>query len=159
MEYWLLKTEPDCFSIQDLAKAPKRTTCWSGVRNYQARNFMRDGMKLGHHVLLYHSSCNPPAVVGVAKVCREAYPDDTSWDPDNEHFDPQSSKDNPRWFMVDIQLDQVFAEPIPLEQLRKMPQLKQMELLRRGSRLSVQPVRKAEFDAITRLAQRTTASK
>jgi len=154
-QYWLVKTEPDCFSIQDLAKAPKRTTCWSGVRNYQARNFMRDGMKLGDRVLIYHSSCDPPAVVGFAKVCREAYPDHTSWDPRDDHFDPQSTKEDPRWFMVDIQLERIFNEPIPLDRLRKLPALKEMELLRRGSRLSVQPVRKAEFEAIERLASAT----
>lgn len=151
--YWLVKTEPDCFSIQDLAKAPKRTTCWSGVRNYQARNFMRDDMKLGDQVLIYHSSCNPPAVVGVAKVSREAYPDHTSWDPNDDHFDPQSTKENPRWFMVDLQLERIFKEPIPLDQLRKIPALKDMELLRRGSRLSVQPVRKAEFETIEQIAE------
>ena len=158
-QYWLVKTEPDCFSIQDLAKAPKRTTCWSGVRNYQARNFMRDGMKLGDRVLIYHSSVVPPAVVGVAKVCREAYPDHTSWDPKDDHFDPQSTKENPRWFMVDLQLESSFEQPIPLDELRTLPELKQMELLRRGSRLSVQPVRKEEYDAITKRVSRAALRK
>jgi predicted RNA-binding protein with PUA-like domain len=153
-KYWLVKTEPDCFSIQDLAKSPKRTTCWSGVRNYQARNFMRDEMKLGDRVLVYHSSVDPPHVAGVAKIVREAYPDHTAWDESDDHYDPQSPQDNPRWFMVDIQLDSIFDEPIPLPELRKLPELKQMELLRKGSRLSVQPVRKEEYEAILKRAQR-----
>ena len=152
-KFWLLKTEPTCFSIQDLAKAPKKTTFWDGVRNYQARNFMRDEMKLGDRVLVYHSSTDEPAVVGTAKIVRESYPDHTAWDKTNEHFDPASKPDNPRWFMVDIQLEQIFAEPLPLASLRPIAALKEMELLRKGSRLSVQPVRKAEFDAVIKLAR------
>ena len=151
-QYWLVKTEPDCFSIQDWSKVPKRTTCWNGVRNYQARNFMRDGMKRGDRVLVYHSSANPPHVAGIARVVREAYPDHTSWDPKDDHFDPKSTKENPRWFMVDLQLETIFDSPLALDQLRKLPELKQMELLRRGSRLSVQPVRPEEFEAIARQA-------
>ena len=157
-QYWLVKTEPDCFSIQDLAKSPKRSTCWSGVRNYQARNFMRDGMKLGDRVLIYHSSVNPPAVVGIARVCREAYPDHTAWDPRDDHFDPQSTKENPRWFMVDLQLERVFDQQIPLDRLRGIAELRKMELLRRGSRLSVQPVSAPEFAAIERLANASADS-
>lgn len=156
-QYWLVKTEPDCFSIQDLAKAPKQTTCWSGVRNYQARNYMRDGMKFGDQVLVYHSSVDPPHVAGVATIVREAYPDHTSWDPSDDHFDPQSTKDSPRWFMVDIQLERIFDEPLPLQDLRAMPELKQMELLRKGSRLSVQPVREEEFEAILKRTKRPSA--
>jgi predicted RNA-binding protein with PUA-like domain len=152
-KYWLLKTEPSSFSIQDLAAAPKQTTCWDGVRNYQARNFMRDEMKLGDRALLYHSSAEPPAVVGVVKVVRESYPDHTAWDAKDSHYDPKSTKDDPRWFMVDIQLERTFDEPLPLESLRAVKALKDMELLRKGSRLSVQPVRKAEFEAILKLAR------
>jgi predicted RNA-binding protein with PUA-like domain len=151
-KFWLVKTEPDCFSIHDLAKQPKQTTCWSGVRNYQARNFMRDEMKLGDRVLVYHSSADPTAVVGVATVVREAYPDPTAWDKNDDHFDPASTPDNPRWVMVDLRLEQIFKQPLPLESLRKIPALKDIELLRRGSRLSVQPVRKSEFEAILKLA-------
>ena len=151
-KYWLLKTEPESFSIRDLAKAPNQTTCWDGVRNYQARNFLRDEMHLGDRVLVYHSSTDPPAVVGTAKIVRESYPDPTAWDKKDHHFDPASKPDNPRWFMVDIQLEQIFKTPLPLEQLRGIPALKEMELLRRGSRLSVQPVRKGEFAAILKLA-------
>ena len=150
--YWLMKTEPSAYSIQDLAGAPDQTTCWDGVRNYQARNFMRDKMQLRDGVLLYHSNANPPAVVGTASVVREAYPDHTAWDPQDKHFDPKSSPDNPRWSMVDIQLDAIFDRPLPLDELRGVRALRVMELLRKGSRLSVQPVRKSEFDAILKLA-------
>lgn len=152
-KFWLLKTEPGCFSIQDLAKAPKQTTFWDGVRNYQARNFMRDEMKIGDRVLVYHSSTDEPAVVGSAKIVRESYPDHTAWDKSNEHFDAASKPDNPRWFMVDIQLEQIFVEPLPLAKLRPIAALKEMELLRKGSRLSVQPVRKVEFEAVIKLAR------
>ena len=112
MKYWLMKTEPSEFSIQDLAKAKKKTTHWDGVRNYQARNFMRDDMRIGDRVLLYHSNADPSAVVGTAKIVKESYPDFTAWDPKDKHFDPKSSADNPRWFMVDIQLDEIYLEPI-----------------------------------------------
>jgi predicted RNA-binding protein with PUA-like domain len=150
-KFWLVKTEPESFSIDDLAKSPGKTTCWDGVRNYQARNYMRE-MKLGERVLLYHSSTDPTAVVGVATVARESYPDHTAWDKKDPHYDPDSPKDDPRWFMVDLKLEQAFKQPITLESLRGVAALKDMELLRRGSRLSVQPVRKAEFDAIMKLA-------
>ncbi len=152
-KYWLVKTEPDVYSIQDLANEPDQTTCWDGVRNYQARNFMRDDMKPGDRVLVYHSNTDPNAVVGVAEVVRESYPDHTSWDKRSAHYDPQSTPENPRWFMVDIQLETVFDKPIPLDKLRSVAALKDMELLRKGSRLSVQPVRKNEFDAILKLAK------
>jgi predicted RNA-binding protein with PUA-like domain len=152
-KYWLVKTEPDCFSVHDLAKQPKQTTGWSGVRNYQARNFMRDEMKLGDRVFVYHSSTDEPAIVGTATIARESYPDPTAFDKTDDHFDAASTKDNPRWFMVDIRLEKIFKAPLPLSQLRTLPALKAMELLRRGSRLSVQPVRKTEFDAIMKLAK------
>jgi predicted RNA-binding protein with PUA-like domain len=151
-KYWLVKTEPESFSIQDLAKAPKKTTCWDGVRNYQARNFMRDEMKVGDRVLVYHSSTESPAIVGTATIAREAYADPTAWDKNDHHYDPGSSPDNPRWCMVDIRLEQIFKEPLPLSQLRGIAALKEMELLRKGSRLSVQPVRKGEFEAVLKLA-------
>jgi predicted RNA-binding protein with PUA-like domain len=150
--FWLVKTEPECFSIQHLAKQPKQTTCWSGVRNYQARNSMRDQMKLGDRVLVYHSSTDEPAVVGIATIVRESYPDQTAWDKKDDHYDAASTPENPRWFMVDIRLEQTFKQPLPLAKLRGIAALKNMELLRKGSRLSVQPVRKSEFDAILKLA-------
>jgi predicted RNA-binding protein with PUA-like domain len=151
-KYWLLKTEPESFSIQDLAQAKNRTTCWDGVRNYQARNYLRDEMQVGDGVLFYHSNADPPAIVGTAKVVRAGYPDPTAWDEHDSHYDPQSTPENPRWFMVDIQLDEIFKQPLALEELRSVPALKQMELLRKGSRLSVQPVRDAEFSAVLKLA-------
>lgn len=161
-KYWLLKTEPESFSIQDLAKAPKKTTCWDGVRNYQARNFMRDDMKIGDGVLFYHSggggrSTAPsydklPAIVGTAKVVKEGYPDPTAWNPNDHHYDPAASLENPRWSMVDIQLVQIFKMPLSLEELRKIPALKKMELLRKGSRLSVQPATQEEFETVLKLA-------
>jgi predicted RNA-binding protein with PUA-like domain len=156
-KYWLVKSEPDCFSIDDLAASPKQTTCWSGVRNYQARNFMRDEMKLGDEVLFYHSSADPPCVVGVATVAREAYPDHTAWDKKDDHFDPKASTENPIWQMVDIKFKEAFPRQLPIEELRKLPILKNMVLLQRGSRLSVQPVTQAEFDAVVQLAHSKAA--
>ncbi len=155
--YWLMKSEPDCFSIQDLAKSPKQTTCWSGVRNFQARNFMRDEMHVGDRVLFYHSSADPPVVAGTAVVVREAYADPTAWNARDDHFDPKASRENPIWQMVDIRLDEIFPAPLPLPTLRGIAALKNMELLRKGSRLSVQPVRPLEFEAILQLAHTSAA--
>src|SRR5262245_49753043 len=151
-KYWLVKTEPESFSIQDLAQSPRQTTSWSGMRNYQARSSLRDEMKLEYRGIVYDSSSDPTAIVGTATIVRESYPDDTAWDKKDDHYDPASTPDNPRWFMVDIRLEQIFKEPLPLEKLRGVAALKEMELLRRGSRLSVQPVRKGEFEAILKLA-------
>ena len=153
-KHWLMKTEPKTYSIQDLAAEKKQTTYWDGVRNYQARNMMRDDMKLGDEVLIYHSNADPPTVAGTVVIVREGYPDHTSWDPIDKHFDPKSSQEAPRWFMVDIRLLEIFPRPISLPELREVKSLKEMELLRKGSRLSVQPVRKKEFDAIVKLAQK-----
>ncbi len=150
--HWLVKTEPECFSIHHLAASPNQTTCWDGVRNFQARNFMRDDMRVGDQVLLYHSSAEPTAVVGTAVVTRAAYPDHTAWDPNSMHHDPKSTPSNPIWLMVDIRLERIFAQPIALDELRNVAALEQMELLRRGSRLSVQPVRDSEFGAILAMA-------
>jgi predicted RNA-binding protein with PUA-like domain len=152
--YWLLKSEPDCFSIHDLAAAPNQTTCWSGVRNYQARNFMRDQMKIGDRVLFYHSGAEPPpAIVGTCRIVREGYPDNTAWNAKDDHFDPKASVENPIWQMVDIRLDSIFTRPLPLAELRSVAALEAMELLRKGSRLSVQPVTRAEFEAVCALAK------
>ena len=151
--YWLVKSEPDVFSFDDLWAAPNRTTCWDGVRNYQARNFMRDEMKLGDGVLFYHSSAEPLAVVGTAEVVREAYPDHTALDPADPHFDPKSRPDAPTWMMVDVRAVERFARPVTLAELRAAPALKQMVLLQRGSRLSVQPVRREEWDAVGALGR------
>jgi predicted RNA-binding protein with PUA-like domain len=148
--YWLMKSEPTTFSIQDLAKAPKRTTCWDGVRNYQARNFMR-AMRIGDQALFYHSNADPPAIVGIAEIIREAYPDHTAFDPTDSHYDANSRVDAPTWDMVDIRLVRIFSRPLALDALRHQPRLKKMELLRKGSRLSVQPVRPGEWQAIVAL--------
>lgn len=153
MNYWLLKTEPDSFSIEDLQRAPRQTTCWDGVRNYQARNFMRDEMKSGDLVLVYHSSVQPAGVVGVAEVVREAYPDHTAQDPRSDYYDDKATADNPIWMMVDIRLQQRFESMITLEQLRGEKSLAKMELLRKGSRLSVQRVSSSEYQTVMRLAE------
>ncbi len=147
MKHWLFKSEPNDFSLQDLKDAPEQTECWAGVRNYQARNLMRDEMKLGDRVLFYHSNLNP-SVVGTVTVVRESYPDHTSWDPDGKHFDPKSTPDNPRWFMVDVKFESEFPRPIPLAELRTLSGLEEMLLLRKGQRLSVQPVAPEEFQVI-----------
>lgn len=150
-KFWLVKSEPDCFSINHLARAPRKATCWSGVRNYQARNFMRE-MQVGDGVLFYHSSADPPAVAGTAVVSRAAYPDHTAWDAQDDHFDPKATPENPIWQMVDIRYQRAFDTPVPIGTLRETPGLEEMELLRRGSRLSVQPVRPREFEIVLRLA-------
>ena len=149
--YWLVKSEPNSFSIQDLARAPKQTTCWDGVRNYQARNFMRE-MAVGDHVLFYHSNADPPSVVGIAEVVKAAHPDDTQFDRKGRHFDPGSKPDAPRWDMVDIKYRETFATSLSLDRLRQESKLKEMVLLRKGSRLSVQPVTESEWAIIMRLA-------
>ncbi|MCB2203934.1 EVE domain-containing protein [bacterium] len=149
--YWLFKSEPGAYSIDDLKK--DGTTFWDGVRNYQARNMLRDEIKKGDRVLFYHSNSNPPAVVGTATVTRDGYPDHTQFEQGHKKFDPKASEDNPRWFMVDITFDSAFDDPLPLEELRGIAALKDMELLRKGSRLSVQPVQKKEWDAILKKAR------
>jgi predicted RNA-binding protein with PUA-like domain len=149
--YWLVKSEPETFSIDDLARAPRQTTCWDGVRNYQARNYMRE-MAAGDHVLFYHSNADPPAVVGSAEVVKTAYPDDSQFDKRSDHYDAGSRKDAPRWDMVDLRYREKFPTGLPLDRLRQEPKLKGMVLLRKGSRLSVQPVSETEWNVITDLA-------
>ncbi len=151
--YWLFKTEPTSYSIDDLACASQQSTCWEGVRNYQARNILRDDVKVGDTVLIYHSNARPPSVMGSAIVTREGYPDHFAWNPKSKYFDTKSSVDEPRWFMVDVKLQQIFERPVGLPELRLMPSLSKMELLRKGSRLSVQPVRAAEYRAIVKRSQ------
>ena len=149
-QYWLMKSEPLVFSIDDLARAPKRTTCWDGVRNYQARNFMR-AMKPGDQVFFYHSNANPPAIVGIAEVAAAAYPDPTQFERNHKHFDSASDPKSPRWDMVDIRYVRTFEAPISLDALRTETALKGMALLQKGSRLSVQPVTKEEWAHILTL--------
>lgn len=148
--YWLMKSEPSVFSIDDLQRAPGQRTGWDGVRNYQARNFMRS-MLVGDQVLFYHSNADPPAVAGVAEVVRTAYPDESALDRRDKHYDPKSTPEAPIWDMVDIRFVKRFAKPLSLESLRAHPGLRNMELLRKGSRLSVQPVRPGEWKLIMKL--------
>jgi predicted RNA-binding protein with PUA-like domain len=148
--YWLLKSEPGTFSFDDLAKSPKRTTCWEGVRNYQARNLMRQ-MKKGDEAIFYHSNADPPAAVGTVTIVREAYPDSYQFDPKSKYHDPKSDPENPRWDMVDVRYGKRFRRPVPLPELREQKSLAKMELLRKGSRLSVQPVTAREWRTVLRL--------
>ena len=152
MKYWLLKSEPDVFSLEDLKNCPNQTEPWDGIRNYQARNLMRDEMKVGDQAFFYHSRQAEPAIVGTVKVVREAYPDHTSWDPSSKYFDEKSSPENPRWLMVDVQFENEFSRPVTLKEMRSIPELKEMFLLRKGMRLSVQPVTEAEFQLILAIA-------
>jgi predicted RNA-binding protein with PUA-like domain len=148
--YWLMKSEPLVFSIEDLARAPKRTTCWDGVRNYQARNFMR-AMQPGDQVFFYHSNANPPAIVGIAEVATAAYPDPTQFERNHKHFDSASDPKAPRWDMVDIRYVRTFDAPVSLDSLRMEKPLRGMALLQKGSRLSVQPVTPSEWAHIMSL--------
>ncbi|MDG2197844.1 MAG: EVE domain-containing protein [SAR324 cluster bacterium] len=152
MKYWLLKSEPDVFSLEDLKNCPNQTEHWDGIRNYQARNLMRDEMQVGDRAFFYHSRQAEPAIVGTVKVVREAYPDHTSWNLTSKYFDEKSSPENPRWLMVDVQFENEFPRPVTLKELRSIPELKEMFLLRKGMRLSVQPVTKEEFQLILSLA-------
>jgi predicted RNA-binding protein with PUA-like domain len=146
--YWLMKSEPGEFSIDDLMARPSKTEPWDGVRNYQARNMMRDEMKAGDKVLFYHSACDVPGIVGIAKVASKAYPDPTAFDPKDKHFDPKSDPDNPRWYLVDVKFVRKLKRTISLSELKEHPALAEMVLLRRGNRLSVMPVEKSDWDYI-----------
>lgn len=146
--YWLVKSEADCFSWDDLWKSPKRTTFWDGVRNYQARNMLRDDFKKGDLVFFYHSNSDPNAIVGVCEVVREGYPDHTAFDPREQHFDPKSDPDTPTWYMVDLRAKEAFRRAVTLTELRRVPGLERMALLQKGSRLSVQPVRPEEWEVV-----------
>lgn len=154
MKYWLFKSEPDAFSVDALAAAPRRTSHWDGVRNFQARNMMRDEMKRGDLGFFYHSSCAEPGIVGVVKVVREGYPDHTAFDAGSKYFDADSDPSSPRWFMVDVQLVRRFAQPVTLERLRRHAEgrLKDLLILRRGNRLSITPVTGLEWKFINSLA-------
>ncbi len=153
MNTWLMKTEPEMFSIDDLAK--KKISPWDGVRNYQARNNMK-AMAKGDLVLFYHSSVIPPGAAGVARVCRVAYPDHTSWDRKGEHFDPRSTEEKPLWFMVDVEFVEKFPKMVSLEQMKADPRLAGMAVTQRGSRLSVQPAAVAHFSRVVELGGGST---
>ena len=156
--YWLMKSEPDVFSFHDLTREPGLTTCWDGVRNYQARNYLRDEIRVGDGVLFYHSSADPKAVVGTAKVVKAGYPDPTQFDRRHKYYDPKSSKAEPRWYVVDIKAEKAFKRPVVLEEMRGVPALKNMRLLQRGQRLSVMPVGAAEYRVVVRLGSREISS-
>lgn len=147
MNHWLMKSEPDVFGIEHLAAAPNKTVAWWGVRNYQARNFMRDQMKLGDRAFFYHSSCPEPGIAGIVQVSRLAYPDETQFDRKGKYFDPKASRDLPRWFNVDVKLVKK-TRLVGLKELRSHPQLASMVILKRGNRLSITPVEPREWDFI-----------
>jgi predicted RNA-binding protein with PUA-like domain len=149
-----MKSEPEVFGIDDLAKAPRKTTHWDGVRNFQARNFLRDGMRVGDRAFFYHSNCDEPGIVGIVQIVRAGYPDDSAFDANDPHFDPDSDRDNPRWYMVDVQLKRKLARAVTLATLREHAAggLKGFALLRRGNRLSVLPVSSAHWKFILDLA-------
>jgi predicted RNA-binding protein with PUA-like domain len=170
MRYWLMKSEPDVFSVDDLARRPKKTEPWNGVRNYQARNFMRDDMKRGDLVFFYHSSCPQPGIAGIMKVARQAYPDETQFDDSSEYFDPKATRDKPRWVNVDVRMVRktrlVRDKPrwvnvdvrmvrktrlVSIEELRSHPELSSMQILKKGNRLSITPVTDAEWQFIMSL--------
>ncbi|HEX9778588.1 MAG TPA: EVE domain-containing protein [Geopsychrobacteraceae bacterium] len=145
MHYWLMKSEPEAFSIGDLQAMPEQTEHWDGVRNYQARNMLRDEMKKGDLVFFYHSNCPQPAIVGIMQVVRGGYPDFTAFDPNSKHFDPHSDPDKPRWMMVDVQFVRTLKRPIPLSELRQYHELAGMQLLRKGNRLSITPLSEEQW--------------
>jgi predicted RNA-binding protein with PUA-like domain len=149
MNYWLMKSEPDEFSIDDLVKAPRQTTAWFGVRNYTARNFMRDDMRVGDGVLFYHSSCPEPGIAGLAHVSSKPYPDDSQFDPKSEYFDPGAKRESPRWMLVDVKLDRK-TRLMPLSEMRQHHALAKMLTLRKGNRLSITPVTAAEWKFIVK---------
>lgn len=148
-----MKSEPNVFSIDDLINAKNQTTFWDGVRNYQARNYIRDEMKVGDKVIFYHSNSEPPSAVGVCEIVKEAYPDFTAFDPENSHYDPKSKKDSPTWFMVDIKFVKKFSHAVSINEMRENKILQNMKLLQRGNRLSVIPLSKDEFNEIIKMGK------
>jgi predicted RNA-binding protein with PUA-like domain len=153
MRHWLFKSEPDAFSIDALRKRPKQTEHWDGVRNYQVRNMLRDEIKIGDLAFFYHSNCTPPGIVGVMEVVKAGYPDFSAWNLESDHFDPKSTVENPRWFMVDVRFVQQFEQMISLHELKKHRALENMLVLRAGSRLSITPVTAQEWQYIITLAK------
>ena len=148
MQYWLFKTEPDAFSIDDLKNKPTQIEHWDGIRNYQARNFLRDKVKTGDLVFIYHSSCKNVGIVGLAEVVKESYSDHTQFDPESKYYDPKSSPENPRWVMVDIQFKEKFADLLPLKEIKAMDNIVDIGLVKKGHRLSIMPVLEHEFRAL-----------
>jgi len=156
MNYWLMKSEPDVFGINDLYQRPNQTEPWDGVRNYQARNMIRDAMKLDDLVFFYHSNCEEPGIVGIMKIAKEGYPDHTAFDPDDKHFDPKRDPEKPRWMMVDVQFVRYLSRTISLKELKAKPELAQMAVVRPGNRLSIMPVSAEEWSFILGLEAEST---
>lgn len=153
MKYWLIKSEPDVFSFEDLLANPDQTEAWDGVRNYQARNFMRDDMTIGDQILYYHSNTRPPAVVGIAEVASEPYPDPSQFDPKSDYFDAKAGEDNVRWVLVDVKAVRKLERPVTLDEMKAEPKLADMRLVQKGNRLSVMPVAKKEFEKVVNMAK------
>ncbi len=151
MQYWLMKSEPDTFSIDDLAKRPRQIEPWDGVRNYQARNWLRDGMKVGDLAFFYHSNCKTPCIAGILEIVKAGYPDETAFDLDSKYYDPKSTLENSRWYCVDVKLIKKFSKIISLTELRQHPALHNMRLLQKGSRLSIMPITAEEWQHILML--------
>jgi predicted RNA-binding protein with PUA-like domain len=151
MNYWLMKSEPDVFGIDHLKSRPRKTEHWDGVRNYQARNMMRDEMKKGDLVFFYHSNCAEPGIVGIMKVVREGYPDYTAFDPQQKYYDPKSDPDKPRWYMVDVQYQRKTRRVITLAELKQRKELQDCPLVRKGNRLSIMPIARQQWELILQL--------
>lgn len=151
MSYWLIKTDPDSFSMDDLARAPRKTTAWDGVRNFQARNMLRDDMRKGDQAFFYHSNCAEPGIVGTVTVTRGGYVDVTAFDPQDHHYDPRSTPERPLWYCVDITLSRRFPQPVTLVRLHQESALRDLMILRRGNRLSVTPVTPRHWQYINKL--------
>ena len=154
MNYWLIKSEPDAFSIDDLKNRPRKTEHWDGVRNYQARNMMRDEMKKGDLAFFYHSSCKQPGIVGIVEIIKEGYPDHTAFDPKQKYYDPKSNPAKPQWYMVDVRYKRKTRRLLSLTELKLQKRLENMKLLQKGNRLSIMPVSKQEWDCILKLENR-----
>lgn len=154
VNYWLMKSEPSEFSIDDLARRADKPEPWDGVRNYQARNMMRDDMKVGDLAFFYHSNCETPGIVGIMKVVREGYPDTTALDPNDKHYDAKSAPENPRWYHVDVQFVRKLARTISLNEIKAQPELADMPLVRRGNRLSVMPISREAWELILGMEER-----
>ena len=153
MNYWLMKSEPDVFSFEDLKACIKQTEPWDGIRNYQARNFMRDDMQIGDLILFYHSNTNPPGVAGIAEVASKPYPDPTAFDKRSKYYDPKSDPKTPRWILVDVSFKADIVRQVSLEEMKSMPELVNMRALQRGNRLSIMPTTRSEFQAIKKAGQ------
>ncbi|MFT5676315.1 MAG: putative RNA-binding protein with PUA-like domain [Paraglaciecola sp.] len=153
MQYWLFKTEPDAFSVDDLANMPNQTEHWDGIRNYQARNYLRDQVKLNDQVFIYHSSCKYVGIVGLAEVVKEGYVDHTQFNPETKYHDPKSDPANPRWYMVDIKFKQKFDNLLSLKEIKTMHDIKDVGLVKKGHRLSIMPVNTREFEVLLKAAK------